>query len=118
MIMSKRLLIGALLSFGFGLAFSQTNKLVIGTDEYHYDAIFDSKRISAGRLRELLLFSPYEFGTEGWLVADHKIMAMWDERPGRIEKGAIADPLELCIDNDSHYRTCGSRDILDPNFFA
>jgi hypothetical protein len=99
-------------------AFGQSNRLVIDNDEYNYTATLNSDRISAGELRELLFFSPYEFGTEGWEVAHQKINAARQETSGRIEKIAIAIPLELCIDNEARYKPCGSRDISDPNFMS
>ena len=101
----------------WGSAFGQSN-LVIDTDEYNYEATFDPGRISAARLRELLLFSPYEFGDYGWKIDHQEVSTGSNETPGRLEKSAIATPLELCIDTDPRYRPCGKRDISDPNFFA
>jgi hypothetical protein len=105
--------------FTSGLALGQS-KLVIDSGEYHYVATFDPGRISAARLRELLLFSPYDFGLYGWKV-DHQEVTVGvghNETAGRLEKSAIAYPLELCIDTDPRYCPCGKRDISDPNFFA
>jgi hypothetical protein len=111
--------IGAVLfSLTFGVAFGEPSNLVLDNDQYHYTATFNSDDISAERLRELLLFSPYEFGTEGWEIARQRITVTWWETPGRIEKGAIALSLELCMVDDSRYRPCGSRDISDPNFMS
>jgi hypothetical protein len=100
-----------------GSAFGQSS-LVIDTDEYHYVATFDPGRISSERLRELLLFSPYEFGVYGWKIDQAEVSTGSNETPGRLEKSAIATPLELCIDSDPRYHPCGKRDISDPNFFA
>lgn len=117
--LKSALRIGAVLCvLTLGVAFGQSDNLVIDNDDYHYTARFNSDRISRGRLRELLLFSPYDFGAEGWEVAHQKINATRSEAPGRIEKGAIALSIELCIDHDSRYQACGSRDISDPNFIA
>ena len=98
-------------------AFGQS-KLVFDTDEYRYVARFDPSRISESRLRELLLFSPYDFGAYGWKIDHQEVSTGRSETPGRLEKSAIANSLELCIDNDPRYHPCGSRDISDPNFFA
>jgi hypothetical protein len=115
----KLLRIGAVLfCLTLGVSFGESSNLVLDNDEYRYTATFNSDRISAERLRELLLFSPYEFGTEGWEIARQRISATLSETPGRIEKGVIALPLELCIVDDSRYRPCGSRDISDPNFMS
>jgi hypothetical protein len=103
--------------FTWGSAFGQSN-LVIDTDEYHYVATFDPSRISAARLRELLLFSPYEFGVYGWKIDQHEVRTGSNDAPGRLEKSAIATPLELCIDGDPQYRPCRKRDVSDRNFFA
>jgi hypothetical protein len=97
-------------------AFGQSN-LVLDTDEYHYEATFDPGRISAARLHELLLFSPYEFGVYGWKIDELELSTGSNETPGRLEKSAFATPLELCINTDPRYRPCGRRDISDPNFF-
>lgn len=117
--MKPVLRIGAVFcGLALGVGLDQSRNLVIDTDEYHYIATFNSDRISAVRFRELLLFSPYEFGVEGWEVAGQRISAILEETPSRIEKNAIALSLDVCIGNDSRYRVCGSRDLSDPNFIA
>lgn len=111
--------LGAIMGiFLLGLAHGQRNQLVIDTDEYHYAASFDAARISEEHLRELLVFSPYEFGVYGWKIDDQKIQAVLGIHPHEIVKFAVATPIEQCVDGDPDYRSCGSRDVSDPNFFA
>lgn len=98
------------------LAFGQS-RLVIETDEYQYSANFDPSRITEERLRELLIFSPYDFGTYPWKIDGQGITTSRSETPTRLEKGLIPNSLELCVDNDPRYRPCGKRDITDTNFF-
>jgi hypothetical protein len=103
--------------FTVGVAFGQSN-FVVDSDEYHYVAKFDPGRISKGHLQELLLLSPYEFGDHGWKIDHAEVSTAWSQESGRVEKIAIPNQLELCIETDPRYRPCGKRDISDPNFFA
>jgi len=56
-----------LLVLGQTFAFCQADQLVLDSDEYHYTATFDPKLISKERLRELLIFSPYDLYTN-WKI--------------------------------------------------
>ena len=103
--------------FTVGIALGQSS-FVVDSDEYHYVAKFDPGRISKGHLQELLLFSPYKFGADGWKIDHTEVSIAWSQEPGRLEKIAIPNQLELCIETDPRYRPCGKRDISDPNFLA
>lgn len=93
-------------------------RLVIDNDDFRYTATFHSSRISEGHLRELLLFSPYDFSASS-IQIDHQEMTVGFEETGRkLRKGPIAYSLEFCVDVDPRYRPCGARDISDANFLA
>jgi hypothetical protein len=109
----------ALLIFVFtSAAFAAQGHLAIDTDEYHYEATFDSDRISEGRLRELLPFSPYLELGENWKLDNLELTIGGEQTPTLLEKSPLANSLEVCIANDRRYRPCGKRDISDPNFFV
>jgi len=98
------------------VAFGQSH-FAIDTDEYHYSATFDPARISKEKLRELLVFSPYDFG-ERWKIGQQQINTSMSATPQKLQKGVIPNSLELCVDADPRYLPCGKRDISDENFFA
>lgn len=100
-------------TFGFG-----QSHVVIDTDEYHYSASFDPSRISEEHLRGLLVFSPYDFGVYGWKIGQEQVSTSWSKTPGRLQKTALANRLELCVERDPRYLPCGKRDISEVNFFA
>jgi hypothetical protein len=93
-------------------------KMVIDSDEFHYVATFDSARISEARLRDLLIFSPYDLTSTTERVDGQQTIVGYEETADRLRKGPLAYPLEQCVDKDPQYRPCGTRDISDPNFFA
>jgi hypothetical protein len=109
--------LGALCVFATVFASGQS-RLVIDSDDFRYTAAFHPARISEGRLRELLLFSPYEFDGSGLEIDHIPVMMGFEETPKRLRKGPLAYSLEFCVDSDPRYRPCGTRDISDPNFLA
>lgn len=108
--------LGALCIFATLLARSQS-RLVIDSDEFRYTANFHQSRISEGRLRELLLFSPYSLDTYTKIDQEHVIVG-YEETHDSLKKSLLAYSLESCIDSDPRYSLCGSRDISDPNFLS
>jgi hypothetical protein len=94
------------------------SRLVIDTDQFQYAATFDPSRISEPRLRELLLFSPYDFDVSGTQIDHLTVIIGSEETPKKLEKAPIAYQLELCVGDDPRYRPCGARDITDASFFA
>ena len=74
-------------------------------------------RITEHRLRDLLIFSPYNMGGM-WKLDHQQGTIVWSKMPAGLEKGIAANALELCVDGNPRYRPCGTRDIDDPNFFA
>jgi hypothetical protein len=95
----------------------QQQQLVISADEYRYVANFDPAQISEARLREMLLFSPYDFGSR-WKLGNQQVLIGSQKTKTRVDKGPLPFFLSLCVDNDPSYRPCGNRDVADPNFFA
>lgn len=76
------------------VAFGQSH-LVIDTGEYHYSATFDPARISKEKLRELLVFSPYDFGEDGWKLGQQQINTSMSTTRQKLQKEAIPISLEL-----------------------
>ena len=93
------------------------SQLVIDTDEFVYTAAFDQSRISKNDLRALLAFSPYDMDPSVE-IKGQRVSIGFSQSPQKLQKGLIADSLEVCIDGDPAYLICGTRDISDPNFFA
>lgn len=96
--------------------FAQSN-LVIDKDDYRYSATFDANRITEQRLRDLLIFSPYDMG-EVWTFDHQQLTLLHSQTPTALKKGIAPNNLELCIKGHSRYLPCGTRDITDSNFFA
>jgi hypothetical protein len=110
-------LMSALCVFASILTHGQS-QLVIDTDQFRYTATFHPSRISEGRLRELLLFSPYDFDVSGTQIDHQQVIIGSKETPDKLEKGPLAYSLEECVGADPRYRPCGTRHISDANFFA
>jgi hypothetical protein len=106
-----------ILFFAPAVASGQVKQIVLDSDEYHYTATFDPRRISEDRLRELLAFSPYDLSPVA-IVAHQEIDLVFEQKPGRLYKAAYPLVLEMCISGDRNYQPCGSRGISDPNFFS
>ena len=109
-------LLGLWLVFSLSLLHGQS-KIVIESDEFRYTATFDQSRISEGRLRELLFLSPYDFSGSDSQVGNEAVIMGFEERDHTLRKGPVAYSLELCIEREPRYRPCGTRDIVDVNFF-
>jgi hypothetical protein len=109
-------LTAALLVFTASFCFGQA-KLVIDKDDYRYSATFDPNRITEQRLRELLLFSPYDMG-EVSMLDHHQLTVLLSQTPTVLKKGIAPNSLELCTEGQSRFLPCGTRDITDANFFA
>ncbi len=105
-----------LLVLGQTFAFCQADQLVLDSDEYHYTATFDPKLISKERLRELLIFSPYDLYTN-WKIRGAEVDVSFEQTPNQLKIGLLPLTLEVCIDGKPIYSVCGSRDLSDPNFF-
>ena len=105
-----------LLVLSQSFAFCQAVQLVLDSDEYHYTATFDPKLISKERLRELLIFSPYDLFTT-WKLRGAELDVSFDQTPSQLKKGLLPFTLEVCIEGNPIYSICGSRDLADPNFF-
>ena len=110
-------LMSALCVFASILTHGQS-QLVIDTDEFRYTATFHPSRISERRLRELLLFSPYDFLVSETQIDHQQVIIASQETPDKLEKGLLAYPLEVCADAHPRYHPCGYRHISDANFFA
>lgn len=98
------------------VVFGAPQKLVLDTDEYHYEATFDPQRISEARLRELLPFSPYMDIGDGWKLDGVLVTIAGEESESLHDKSLLASPLELCLVGDPRYRPCGKGDLSDTNF--
>ncbi len=115
--LKKVLPIVALLHLGtFSIAAGSGETLVLDSDEYHYTASFDPARISKARLRELLVFSPYNLDGP-WKIAGYDVQTSFEETRDQLKKGLLPFSLELCVHGNPIYGACGARDISDPNFF-
>lgn len=99
------------------VAYQAATKLVLDTDDYHYEATFDPNRISEARLRELLPFSPYVNLGDGWKVEGIPLLIVFEDSPDLRDKSLSATGLEICITGDPRYSPCGRRTVSDPNFF-
>jgi len=90
---------------------AQNVTLVFGDAEEKYTVTFDPLKISENEVRQIVPLSPYT-EDEGPFTAGIDVNK--DVR----DKVFIAPRLEGCIDNDSRYRPCGTRDLHDPHYFA
>jgi hypothetical protein len=90
---------------------AQKITLMFGDAEQKYTLTFDPLKISENEVRRIVALSPY---TEDEGPFTTGIEVNNDVR----DKVIIAPRLERCIDNDSRYRSCGTRDLHDPHYFA
>jgi len=109
-------IVPVVLVLGEIFAFGQADQLVLDSDEYHYTATFDPKLISKERLRELLIFGPYDLYTN-WKIHGAERDVSSEQSPNQLKKSLTPFTLEVCIDGNPIYDICGSRDLSDPNFF-
>ena len=89
---------------------AQNVSLVFGDSEEKYTVTFDPLKISENEVRQIVPLSPYT-EDEGGFTGGIEV-----NKDGR-DKVFIAPRLESCIDKDSRYRPCGTRDLHDPHYF-
>jgi hypothetical protein len=106
----------AALVIAFSIPCSSSIKtLTFCADEGQYTVTFDSDVISEAEVKKAIVLSPYTQELAVPFMAAHSIIN------GVPDKLFYSPPLELCIAGDPVYEKCGgcgSRDLLDPNFFC
>ncbi len=107
----------ALVVFGLfaSASWAKPVTLTFITGDARYTLTFESSKISEGRLRNLVILSPFVVDyTDATATKD--FWASGSKVGDEVNKALLALPLEQCIAADPAYTDCAKNDVSAPNF--